>query len=182
MVIKDTPVFFNNKLDVQVDGVAIGSCLGSTLPNAILCHHKTKWLNECPSEFKSMFYRRYVDDTFLLFTHSQNFPKFLSYLNSSKHLNTEFTCDTENNGSISFVDVTVTRNNNQLHTAVYRKPTFTRFGINYLSFIPQLFNINAIKTLLYRCYALSSNWFAFHHGFKFLMTFFHNIFPVKHHQ
>ncbi len=104
------------------------------------------------------------------YLHTQHIPKFLSYLNS-KHPNIEFTCNMENNGSIPFLDIIVTRNNNQLHTTVYRKPTFTGLGINYLSFIPRLFKINAIKTLLYRCYASSSNRIAFDHEVTFLRNF-----------
>ena len=91
-----------------------------------------------------------------MFRNSKDTSKFLNYLNS-KHPNIEFTCELENNGSISFLDVLVSRKNNQLHTSLYRKPTFTGLGTNYLSVIPHSFKINAIKTLLYRCYSLSSD-------------------------
>ena len=179
LAIKDSPFLFNKKLYAQTDGISMGSCLGPTLANAFLCHHETNWLNECPLEFKPKFYRRYVDDTFLIFENSQHIPKFLNYLNS-KHANIEFTCDMESDGSIPFLDVLVTRTENKLHTTVYRKPTFTGLGINYLSFIPQLFKVNAIKTLLYRCYALSSDWISFDQEIKFLTTFFHNNgFPLE---
>ena len=179
MAIKDSLFIFNNKLYAQTDGVSMGSCLGPTLANAFLCHNEVNWLNECPLEFKPKFYRRYVDDTFLIFENYQHIPKFLNYLNS-KHPNIEFTCDMESDGSIPFLDVFVTRVKDRLETAVYRKPTFTGLGINYLSFIPQLFKVNAIETLLYRCYALSSNWFSFDKEIKFLSTFFHNNgFPLE---
>lgn len=113
------------------------------------------------------------------FWESQHIPKFLNYLNS-KHPNIEFTCNLETDGSIPFFYVLATHVENKLQTAVYRKPTFTGLGINYLSFIPQLFKVNAIKTLLYWCYALSSNWFNFDHETKFLTTFFHNNgFPLE---
>lgn len=111
---------------------------------------KKKRLNECPLEFKPKFYRRYVDDTFLIFESPQHIPLFLNYLNS-KHPNIAFTCDMETDGSIPFLDVLVTRAENRLPTAVYRKPTFTGLGINYLSFIVELFKVNAIKTLLLWC-------------------------------
>lgn len=51
----------------------------------------------------------------------------------------------ENNSFTFFLDVILTCDNNRLQTAVYYKPTFTGLGINYLSVIPQLFKINAIK-------------------------------------
>ena len=41
--------------------------LGHTLANVFLCYHEKIWLQKCPSECKPVIYRRYVDDTFLLF-------------------------------------------------------------------------------------------------------------------
>ena len=49
------------------NGVAVGSPLQLTLANVFLCYHEKMWLQNCPSEFKFVIYRRYVDDTFLLF-------------------------------------------------------------------------------------------------------------------
>ena len=51
----------------QVDGVAMGSPLGFRLAKAFLVHHEQIWLNDCPDEFKSVYYKRYVDDIFVLF-------------------------------------------------------------------------------------------------------------------
>ena len=45
----------------------MGSPLGPTLPNAFFVIMKKNWLNECPSQFKPVLYRRYVDDIFVLF-------------------------------------------------------------------------------------------------------------------
>ena len=47
---------FDNILYKQIDGVAMGSLLGPTLANAILCHYEKIWLNECPSQFKHVVY------------------------------------------------------------------------------------------------------------------------------
>ena len=52
---------FDKKLYKQIDGVAMGSPLGSTLVNNILCNYEKIWLNECPSQFKPVVYRSYVD-------------------------------------------------------------------------------------------------------------------------
>ena len=51
----------------QVDGVAMGSPLCPTLANAFLAHYEQIWFNDCPDEFKSVYYKRYVDDIFVLF-------------------------------------------------------------------------------------------------------------------
>ena len=57
----------------QVDRVAIGSALGSTLANAFLVYFEKNWLQNCPSDFKSYHYRWYVDDIFISF----NLPEYL---------------------------------------------------------------------------------------------------------
>ena len=66
----------------QLDGVAMGSPLGPTLTNSFLCYHEKRWLDKCPEEFKPVFYRRYVDDIFVLFRKEEHFKLFLNYFNS----------------------------------------------------------------------------------------------------
>ena len=56
-----------NSISSMENGVAMGSPLQLTLANVFLCYHEKMWLQNCPSEFKFVIYRRYVDDTFLLF-------------------------------------------------------------------------------------------------------------------
>ena len=65
---KESIILFDMVLYTQADGVAImGSSLEPSLANALLCHNETKWLNDCPDKFKPVFYKRYVDDIFVLF-------------------------------------------------------------------------------------------------------------------
>ena len=42
--------------------MAMGSILGSTLDDVFLEFHEKQLLKDCPTEFKSVLYRRYVDD------------------------------------------------------------------------------------------------------------------------
>ena len=56
----------------QIDGVAMGFPLEPTLANVFLCHHEKKWVNDCPNNFKPVFYKRYVDDIFVLFKKSEH--------------------------------------------------------------------------------------------------------------
>ena len=170
---KDSPFLFNNKLYTQTDGVAMGSPLCPTFANCFLSFHEENWLDECPLSFKPLYYRRYVDDTFLLFKDPLHIPKFQHYLNS-KHENIKFTVEHETEGKIPFLDVMLTRQDNTISTSIYRKPTFTGLGMSYLSFIPIQFKINAIKTLLYRCYHLCSDWYSIHTEIDFLTKYFQN--------
>ena len=64
---KKSYFFFNEVLYKQKDGVAMGLPLGPTLANAFLSHYEKIWLERCPQEIKPLFYRRYIDDIFVLF-------------------------------------------------------------------------------------------------------------------
>ena len=60
---KEYYFIFNGLLYKQTDGVAMGSPPGSALANALLSYQEKNWLNI----YKPIFYRRYVDDFFILF-------------------------------------------------------------------------------------------------------------------
>ena len=47
--------------------VTMGSLLGPTLANTFLCYDETTWLKNCPKSFKPVYYKRYVDNIFVLF-------------------------------------------------------------------------------------------------------------------
>ena len=115
-------ILFDQQFYRQHDGVATGSSLGPTLANVFLCYHEKIWLQNCPSEFKPVIYKRYVDDTFLLFRSKHHIEKFQNYLNR-QHKNIKFTTETENENSFSFLDIKITRDNNKFMTSVYRKPS-----------------------------------------------------------
>ena len=42
--------------------------------------HEENWLNRCPIEFKPNFYRRYVDDIFVLFESPESAHSFCEYV------------------------------------------------------------------------------------------------------
>ena len=58
---------FDGIIYQQIDGVVMGSPLGPSLANAFLAHYEQIWLNDCPDEYKAVYYKRYVDDIFVLF-------------------------------------------------------------------------------------------------------------------
>ena len=90
---KKSTILFDMAFYTQVDGVAMGSLLGPSLANAFLCHHETKWLNDCLEKIKKMFYKRYVDDIFVLFKRPEHVKPFVEYMNS-KHKNINFSFET----------------------------------------------------------------------------------------
>ena len=64
----------------QKGGVAIGSPLGPTMANVFLSFNELKWLEQCPSEFRPFFYRKYVDNN-VIFVSAEHLSKFDAYLN-----------------------------------------------------------------------------------------------------
>ena len=114
---KESYFIFNEILYKQIDGVAMGSPLGPTLANAFLCFYEKKWLEQCPDKFKPVYYRRYVDDIFVLFKSRDHLIKFRDYLNKC-HPNMKFSFEEEKNGKLSFLDVEVSRGGNKFATTV----------------------------------------------------------------
>ena len=123
----------------------------------ILCHHEEQWLHECPQEFKPLLYRRYVDDTFLVFQKQDHLDAFFNYINS-KHQNIKFTMERESDNKISFLDLNVSKcqaeNITKLSLSIFRKKTFTGLGMNFHSCTYFKFKINNIKTLIHRAFTL----------------------------
>ena len=90
LAVKNCHFTFNDRIYQQIDGVAMGSTLGPLFGNSFMSFHEKSWLYNCPSAFKLLVYRRYVDDCFLLFKSSDHVPLFLNYLNH-QHPNISFT-------------------------------------------------------------------------------------------
>ncbi len=135
---KNSHFTFNGRIYQQIDGVAMGSPLGPLFANIVMSFHEKSWLHNCPSTFKPLLYRRYVDDCFLLFKSSDHVPRFLNYVNR-QHPNISFTSELERDGKLPFLDVEVTRSNGKFSTSIYRKPTFTGFFTNFHS-LQTIFN------------------------------------------
>ena len=102
----------------------MGSLLELSLANAFLSYHEKKWLNNCPQGFKPVFYRRYVDDIFMLFKSNDHLKYFQDLLNFC-HINMSFSMETEKEDKLSFPDVKIIREQGKFTTAIYRKPTFS---------------------------------------------------------
>ena len=80
----------------------MGSPLGPTMENAFLSFYEMKWLELCPNEFKPVFYRRYVNDIFVLFESAEHLSIFQAYLNT-RHPNMSFSFEQEINVKLSFL-------------------------------------------------------------------------------
>ena len=102
----------------------MGMPLGPTMANVFLSFYEIKWLEQCPKEFKPVFYRRYVDGIFVLFKWAEHLSEFRNYFNTC-HRNMSFSFEQEKNGKLSFLDIEASREKGKFVTTVYRKPTFS---------------------------------------------------------
>ena len=152
---KDAFFLFNGTFYEQIDGVAMGSPLGPTLANVFLCQKEEEWLRKCPEKFKPIYYKRYMDDTFLLFASKQHIKMFFRYINS-RHKNMSFTVEEELDHKLPFLDILVIRSEKFI-TNLYRKPTFSGLYSNFYSFLPEKYKIGLFYTLLFRIYTICSD-------------------------
>ena len=152
--VKDNHFVFNGQLYDQIDGVAMGSPLGPSIANIFICALEQKYLNGCPSEFKPVLYRRYVDDTFCLFRHREHVDKFLEHINNF-HPNIKFTVEVEEDNNLPFLDVLVTHEQTGFSTSLYRKKTFTGLYTDYASLAPDKYKINLVRILVFRAFHIA---------------------------
>ena len=108
---------FDGEYYRQIDGVAMGSPLGPTLANVFLGYHESQWLSNCPPAFKPVYYKRYVDDIFLLFTNIDCLNQFQTYMNA-QHPNMNFTSEIESENSLAFLYMYIMRSIDKFVTSV----------------------------------------------------------------
>ncbi|XP_026827852.1 uncharacterized protein LOC113562471 [Ooceraea biroi] len=108
-------------------------------------------------DFALQTFYRYVDDVFMILP-SNKIDKVLEVFNNYR-TRLQFTSEIKSNGSINFLDVTITRDKNALITNWYRKPTFSGRYINQFSGHPTRHNISVISGLIDRAILLSDSRF-----------------------
>ena len=179
LAVSDTYFKFDNAIYKQVDGLSMGSAMSPVLANIFLNRFESDYLLNCPLQYRPFHYKRFLDDTFILFSNAEQATDFFHYFNS-KHSNITFTFEGEQNNFLPFLDVTVERTGNNFSTSVFRKTTFTGQGLNYFSDILRSYKISSITTLINRAYILTSSYTLFHKEITFLRQYFmKNLYPEK---
>ena len=129
-----------------------------------MAYHEKLWLSQCPATFKPIIYRRYVDDTFLLFSEIQQVDSFLLYLNT-KHPNIKVTCERESAKKLAFLDINIYRDS-VFYTNTYEKPTYTGLHTLFTSFIADKCKNNIVFVLFYRIARIASSLTLMHQDFE----------------
>ena len=104
------------KLYAQVNGVAMGQCLGSTFANFYMAHHENLILNEHFGP-EINIYCRYVDDIFIQVEDEGVIHRLKSIFEQKTVL--KFTFELNLNNRLPFLDVMVNNTPPSFHTTVY---------------------------------------------------------------
>ena len=111
---------FDDKHYLQIHGTATGNKMAPSYANLFLAKFETDALSHAPHQPHT--WRRYIDDIFMIWTHTeQDLLSFTSYLNSI-HPTLKFTSN-HYSKSLPFLDVNVVHNNGTIETDLYTKPT-----------------------------------------------------------
>ena len=139
----------------QLQGAAMGSPLSPIVANIFMEEFETSALQQATHQPK--LWLRYVDDTFIIWQHSkQQLDNFFQHLNN-QHSNIKFTKETEDQGSLPFLDVRTTKaTDGHLTHQVYRKPTHTDKYLHCRSFHHPSVLQSVSSTLMRR---VINNWF-----------------------
>ena len=112
---------YNGKHYKQLHGTAIGLHVSVVVAEIFIQHVEecslVTWHQTIP------LWLRYIDDTFTA-VHRDEIDAFHDHLNK-QNADIQFTKEIEENGKLPFLDCLVSRDNNELRTTVYRKPTHT---------------------------------------------------------
>ena len=136
-----TAFVFNGKIYKQIDGVSMGSSLGTVLANAIMTEFEKIVVDKLIKDGIIKFYIRYVDDTFVL-------GKEKDIVNVMKEFNPfdkniKFTMDKFDDGIVHFLDIKIIR----CETDLYYKSTYTGQYSGFSSQTPCRLKTSRIKAL-----------------------------------
>lgn len=125
---------FNNQYYLQISGTAMGTRMAPNYANIFMRHIQSNFLSGY--DIRPSFYKRYLDDIFMIWTDSENeLLKFIHAFNQA-HPSISFTYSYSNT-EISFLDVHIRIEDGALVTSVYRKPTDRQRYLHFKSCHPR---------------------------------------------
>ena len=111
-----------------------------------------------------MLYARYMDDI-IRNIKQIDIEEKLATINNL-HPSLKFTIEREENGSIPFLDMKIIRNNGQLSSTWYNKPTDTGLIMNCYALAPKKYKRSVVSGFVYRIYRACSSWQLFHESME----------------
>jgi hypothetical protein len=150
LCVRNTNFLWKGNYYSQQEGSAMGSPISPVFCELFLQEMETNVVLRHPY---ISFYRRYVDDIFAI-VKSRYINQVLADLNGF-HPSVQITTEIEQNESIPFLDVLLTRKENAAFGfKVYRKQTHTDKYLNYNSHHHHSQKVSVIDTLVYRAFKI----------------------------
>ena len=151
----NTSFIFQGRYHEQTEGAAMGSPLSPIIANLYMEAFEKEAISTAPDP--STFWRRFVDDTFVIIQKEKE-DSFFNHINNIDN-KIQFTKEaSRSDGSMPFLDTLVTINGDgSLNTKVYRKPTHTDLYLQWDSHHSIAAKYSVINTLHHRAKAVSSN-------------------------
>jgi hypothetical protein len=150
---------FNGQWYLQIFGTAMGKKFAPNYANIFMAKWEQEALEKC--EKKPLLYLRYLDDIFIIWTHSEEeFQTFFNTLN--QHHESIKLKSSISHTSIDFLDVTIFKGprfqkENILDTKVYFKPTDTHQLLHKMSFHPKHTFSGIVKSQFLRFNRICNN-------------------------
>ena len=134
--------------------VAMGSPLGSLMANAIMCKLEQQLEN---SNSLPRYYRRYVDDTFAIFSNITDQEQFFTILNIL-HPSISFTAELAQDNILPFIGINMKKSGEKLNTSVHHKKTDTGLLLHYHSHTNIKYKRSLLQTMIHRAYKICNSW------------------------
>lgn len=156
---------FDTQFFLQTKGTAMGKKYAPSFANIYM--HFWEQLATSSFHLQPVFWKRYIDDIFGIWTHSEE--QLLAFINHINSLNPNIkTSLTYNFNHINFLDCTIYKLNNKLATKLYSKPTDNHKLLHPQSFHPSHTFKGIIKAQILRYIKISSTHCDFQHSYTTL--------------
>jgi len=155
MILGSTSFVFEGRIYEQIYGSPMGSPLSPILADMVMEDLETNCLSRL--DFKVHTFYRYVDDIFMVIPVEK--LNFVLTTFNSYHSRLKFTYELENNNMLNFLNVSVIRDNGNIITNWFRKPTFSGRYINFYSNHPIQYKLNTVTNLVDQAILLSDERF-----------------------
>ncbi|MCP4495020.1 MAG: hypothetical protein GY820_48115 [Gammaproteobacteria bacterium] len=134
----------------QLNGVPMGSPVSVAIAEIFMHILESDAIKNCSSP--PLFYKRYIDDCLVITRNHKEFEQFYNHMNSHALASNgiQFTREHEQNGTLPFLDVNISRGKNQLEFSVYRKKTHSNRYCHPTSAVPKSVCAGIVKSMRLR--------------------------------
>ena len=156
----ETPFESQEKIYLQTNGVSMGSPLGPLFADFYMSHIENSLLSRNLAS-NPRFYKRYVDDRFVVFRNKSHLGVFKRRFHHESVL--RLTHEIMSGNKFHFLDIAMElQPSGKFSTKVYIKPTDKGVYFDFSSAIPREYKKSVVKSLVERAYKCSSSWEAMH--------------------